>query len=121
MAILGLGTDVVSIERIKLAKNKHAAFTERILRTSEIEYTAERYERLAGFFAAKEAAVKALGTGIGKISWKDIEISHGEAGAPYLTFYGSALLHAEKLGVRRIHVSISHERQYAVATVILED
>ncbi len=121
MAIVGLGTDVVSVERIKRAQERHEKFSERILRKNEIKYAAGRNERLAGFFAAKEATVKALGTGIGKVSWKDIEVSHTEAGAPHLLFYGSALLYAKELGVRHVHVSISHDRQYAVATVILED
>lgn len=121
MAIVGLGTDVVSIERIRKVNKRHATFPQRILCTGEIEYAAGRVERLAGFFAAKEAAAKALGTGIGVVGWHDFNIIHDDSGAPYLVISGAAQLRAKELGVRHIHLSISHERQYAVATVILED
>ena len=76
---------------------------------------------LSGRFAAREACAKALGTGFAQgVNWLDMEILNDLSGRPVLTLSGAAAAIADRLGVRRVHLSISHERNYAVAMVILE-
>jgi holo-[acyl-carrier protein] synthase len=126
MAIIGLGTDIVEIARLDAEPVKLYKLAKRILTESEIllfddlAYP-QNLRYLAKRFAAKEAAVKALGTGIGRgIGWQQISISNNAFGAPELHFSGEfARLNAIK-GVNRCHLSISDEQDYAVATVILE-
>ncbi|MBD1575155.1 MULTISPECIES: holo-ACP synthase [Vibrio] len=125
MAIVGLGTDVADIERIeKSLQRSGESFAERILVPSEraifdsLKFQA-RY--LAKRFSAKEAASKALGTGIAcGVSFQDFEICNDELGKPVLTLHGQAKNVAEQKGVKHIHLSISDEKRYAMATVILE-
>lgn len=118
--IIGIGNDIVSVDRIKKVDERQRYFRERILTERELSAAAGNIERVAGYFAAKEAASKALGTGIGLVTWKDIEITYNEAGAPQLGFFGEAARLAALRGVQRIFVSISHERTYATAMVVLE-
>ncbi|GAA5192369.1 holo-ACP synthase [Ferrimonas gelatinilytica] len=125
MAIIGLGTDVVEILRIEeQASRLGVRFAQRILTPSELEQwrTHKAPSRLlAKRFAVKEAAAKALGTGIGRgVSFQHIELRHNEAGAPLLHLSGGAAERLAVLGGRHCHVSLSDERDYAVATVILE-
>lgn len=116
--ITGLGIDIVELERVAAAINRNKNFVSRILTETEQGYFDKLSERrkvefLAGRFAAKEAFVKATGTGIGKdYSWHDIEIIPDKNGKPLLQT-------KEKLG--RIQLSISHSRDYAVANVIIEN
>ena len=125
MAIIGLGTDIAEIERIEkaLARNGEP-FALRILSEEEMAKFSRlklqgRY--LAKRFAVKEAASKALGTGISKgVTFHDFSISHDELGKPVLTLTGVAKQIADEMGIHHIHLSISDERHYAVATVILE-
>ncbi len=125
MAIIGLGTDIVDIERIEkvLARNGEA-FAMRILTETELAHFKQLKQRnryLAKRFAAKEAAAKALGTGIAQgVSFQDFIIENDSLGKPCLNFAGEAVRIAQLLGVSNIHLSISDERLYAVATVILE-
>lgn len=121
--IIGLGTDIVEVDRIeKIYTSFGEHFLDKILTLNERKFLQRpRYETIAGFFAAKEATVKALGTGFTHgISAKTIEIAHTDAGAPYLQFYGAAAERLASLAVKHSFLSISHERHYAVATVILE-
>lgn len=76
--------------------------------------------RLAGFFAAKEAVLKAMGTGLANFSWQEIEVRHDSKGAPFFEFNGKVLSFLTENRVSRIHLSISHCKEYAVAQVILE-
>ncbi len=126
--IIGLGTDIVSVERIEkvLAKNE-GAFIDRICRESEKKYLAESRDiktRLAKIWAVKEAAVKALGTGFAQgISFRDIELSHNELGKPQLEFLGRAQEILETLSVgskANVLVSISDDKPFAQAVVIIE-
>lgn len=121
--IIGIGTDIVKIDRIKQAVDRQGRrFAERILCSSELsifETKNQSTSYLAKRFAAKEAASKALGTGIGPISWQDIEISNNNAGAPLLSFRGAAKERMESLGVHQISLSLSDELDYAVAFVVL--
>ncbi|WP_440888739.1 holo-ACP synthase [Vibrio sp. WZ-1] len=125
MAILGLGTDIAEIERIEKALGRTGEpFAQRILSQGEMTKFAELKQKgryLAKRFAVKEAASKALGTGIAKgVTFHDFTVSNDEFGKPVLTLYGVAKQMAESMGVKHVHLSISDERHYAVATVILE-
>lgn len=123
--IVGLGTDIVEICRIEDSLSRLGdKFSKRILTNAELEQmalTQNKTAYLAKRFAAKEAAVKALGLGIGRgISWQHFEVSNDEYGAPKLLITGFAREHCDKLGVKFAHLTISDERHYATATVILE-
>lgn len=124
MAIVGIGTDIVSLTRLRQAVARHPNITARILTADELTWctrgTALNIESFGGFFAAKEAAAKALGTGIGAIGWRDIEIVHNEYGKPLLRWHRQALTLTHTLHVQQSWLSISHERDFAVATVVLE-
>lgn len=125
--IVGIGVDVVDLVRIKkITKNKPIAFVKRILAEPEIEkwqaLTSElrRCEYLAGRFAAKEAAAKALGTGIGAASFTEMITTHDECGKPKLSFLGQTLELAQTRAVNKVWLSISHTETIATAFVILE-
>ncbi|WP_428773027.1 holo-ACP synthase [Vibrio sp.] len=125
MAIVGLGTDIAEIERVEKALSRSGeAFAERIL-TAEEMATYHSLKQQARFvakrFAAKEAASKALGTGIAHgVSFHDFCVSNDDNGKPLLTLSGKAQQLAAQLQVSSVHLSISDERFYAVATVIYE-
>lgn len=123
MAIVGVGVDVIEIARIARAIDQwDRRFLDRIYTAAEQRLCLQRqvpYACLAVRFAAKEAFSKALGTGIGgTVRWKDLEVQQSPAGAPTLLLAPSL---RERLGSVRVHLSLSHSREYAVAVVILED
>ena len=124
MAIVGMGTDIVEIARIEDALSRSARLASRVLTEQEMVIfgaSPEPARYLAKRFAVKEAAVKALGTGIGRgINWHHICVGNNESGAPFLTFSDEFAKRCEEKGVVRSHVSISDEQHYATATVILE-
>ncbi|RDV28086.1 holo-ACP synthase [Alteromonas aestuariivivens] len=124
MAIVGLGTDIVEIARVEQNLARTPRLAERVLTPFELEIFHQHTDParyLAKRFAAKEAAVKALGTGIGRgISWQHITVSNNELGAPSLTFSDGFLHLCEARGINHALVSISDEQHYAVATVVLE-
>lgn len=122
--ILGIGTDIVEIARFEGALERFGErFAERILSPGElVEFrnSSSQARMLAKRFAAKEATAKALGTGIrGDISLASIEVSHDRFGRPELRFRGRAVEKARSLGVSDTHLSISDERHYAVAFVLI--
>lgn len=111
-----LGIDLVEIDRVARAV-KRDRFTERVFTERERQYAAgKRAETLAGMFAAKEAAAKALGTGFKGIRYTDIEILHSDSGAPYIELHGPA---SDLAAGRRAQVSITHNRTSAAAVVLL--
>lgn len=122
--IAGIGTDVLQISRIREALARTPRLPERILTPAEYSAYAESAKPevfLAKRFAAKEAAVKALGTGIGRgISWQHFEISHDPLGRPLLVVLGEAKLRADAQGISRFHLSYSDEKEYVVAFVVAE-
>jgi holo-[acyl-carrier protein] synthase len=123
--IVGSGVDLCEVGRIKDAIARHGRrFVERIYTDREIAYAeskANLYERYAARFAAKEAAMKALGTGMrGGVRWRDFEVTNLPSGRPTLQFHGKAAEWAEKLGVESISLSITHTAIQAMALVILE-
>ena len=121
--IVGLGIDIAELDRIESSYKRFGeAFCKRILTESERLRMPERpVAYLAARFAAKEAAVKALGTGFSQgIGFQDVEIVSEESGKPALVLHGQAQVRAEGMGVRGVHLSISHGRDNAVAVVVLE-
>jgi holo-[acyl-carrier protein] synthase len=123
--ILGLGIDISEVNRIEAAIGRHGrAFLERIFTPAEIEYCERyrnRFERYAGRFAAKEAGMKALGTGWrGGIRWVDFEVTRLPSGQPTLALHGKARELAARKGVERIALSITHSGNTALAEVIFE-
>jgi len=113
---LATGVDLIEIARIEEVIARHGRhYLERIYTPAELEQCGKRAESLAGRFAAKEAVAKALGSGIGDISWKEIEILGDEQNAPVLTLHGEAEKKARKLGVTTWSVSISHSQSHSVA------
>jgi holo-[acyl-carrier protein] synthase len=123
--IVGSGIDLCEVPRIEEAITRYGArFLERLFTPHEIAYAdrkANRFERYAARFAAKEAGMKALGTGWrGGITWRDFEVANLPSGRPTLRFYGKAAEIAEKLGVHNIALSLTHTREQAMAVVILE-
>lgn len=124
MAIAGLGTDIVEIARFDVETASRDRLARRVLTPAEWDIYAAHNQParyLAKRFAAKEAAVKALGTGIGRgISWQQIIVSNNEAGAPAIAFNGEFAQRCELRGIVNAHLSLSDEQHYAVATVILE-
>jgi holo-[acyl-carrier protein] synthase len=123
--ILGIGTDVIEVRRIKEALERHGdRIAKRLFTPLEIEYCSSRKNaalHYAGRFAAKEAAFKAMGRGWGgEIAWKDVEIYNAPSGAPHLNFYGKALEVVKEKKMTAPHVSISHVEEIATAIVVLE-
>lgn len=122
--ILGLGIDITELDRIKSSLDKFGErFMNTFLTAKEIELVPEvnKVQHLSARFAAKEAAVKALGTGFAEgITFKNVEIFNLNSGAPELTFNGKGLERSLELGVERILISVSHGRDTAAAVVILE-
>jgi len=120
--IKGVGTDIIEIERIKKALEKRESFVERLFtKKEEILFRSRNYrvETIAGNFAAKEAVSKALGTGI-IFSWKDIEILRNEDGKPYVVLSGMAKKIYDEMDCKNIQVSISHNKEHAIANCMIE-
>jgi holo-[acyl-carrier protein] synthase len=125
MAILGIGTDIVECLRIAQMIERHGElFISRVYTDHEIEYCSARKaatQHYAGRWAAKEAVLKALGTGWRRgIGWRDIEIRNDRNGSPSVTLRGGACEVSEESGIRRMHVSISHSHTHAMACAIAE-
>jgi holo-[acyl-carrier-protein] synthase len=117
--ILRTGIDLVRIDRLQSQRPEiRRRFLQRVFTEGELAEVGHSDASLAGRFAAKEAASKMLGSGIGKVRWQDIEIRRGQYGAPELIFHGFALQIADWLGLEKWSVSISHEKDYAVAVVL---
>lgn len=95
-------------------------FIDRVFTEAEQAYCGDQDQHLAGRFAAKEAASKALGCGIGEISFREAEILNDELGMPVLFLHGKAAERAERLGLKQWSVSITHLKEYAAAVVVME-
>lgn len=123
--ILGTGIDLAEVDRIREAVEKYGRrFLERVFTEQEIAYVeskANRYERYAARFAAKEAGMKAIGTGWRRgVQWKDFEVRNQRSGRPMLLLHGVAAEVARSMGVERIQLSLTHTAAVAQAFVILE-
>ena len=124
--ILGTGVDLAEVSRIKASIERFGEkFIRRIYTPAEIAYVerkANKFERYAARFAAKEAGMKAIGTGWRHgVTWQDFEVANLRNGKPTLLLHGVAAKFAEKLGVKNISLSITHTAELGMAHVILED
>ena len=123
--IVGLGVDITEVDRIEAAVARHGdAFLKRLFTPAEIAYCRKHRncaERFAGRFAAKEATMKALGTGWTRgVRWVDIEIIREPSGKPTLKLSGATRAIADRLGVKNIALTITHDGNTALAQVIFE-
>jgi holo-[acyl-carrier protein] synthase len=123
--IVGIGTDIISVTRLAQMCEKHGhRFTDRVFTAAEQETAGAGpgvYERLAARFAAKEAVMKALGTGWARgVNFLDIEVVTEPSGRPTIRLTGEARARADRKGASQMHLSLSHEREHAIAFVILE-
>ncbi len=124
--IIGLGVDIAEVGRIKAAIERHGeTFLRRLYTPAEREYCERfknKYERYAGRFAAKEAAMKALGTGWSRgVRWVDVEVVRQRGGRPTVKLHGEAGNIADRLSVKNISLSITHTADQAFAQVIFEN
>ena len=124
--IIGLGVDIAEVGRVKAAIERHGeTFLRRLYTPAEREYCERfknKYERFAGRFAAKEAAMKALGTGWSRgVRWVDVEVVRQRGGRPTVALHGEAGKIASELGVKNISLSITHTAEQAFAQVIFEE
>ncbi|MBN1537934.1 MAG: holo-ACP synthase [Anaerolineales bacterium] len=113
------GVDLIEIERVKNVYDRHGArFLHRIFTPDEVADVHGNIPSLAVRFAAKEAAAKALGTGIGQISWQEIEVRRSPTGQPVLFLHRNASRRSQELGITHWSISLSHTVTHAVAVVI---
>jgi holo-[acyl-carrier protein] synthase len=124
--ILGTGVDLAEVHRIRASIERFGErFVRRIYTAAEIAYVerkANRYERYAARFAAKEAGMKAIGTGWKHgVTWQDFEVENLPSGKPTLRFHGVAAQIADGVGVRNVSLSLTHTSELGMAHVILED
>ncbi|HLE41663.1 MAG TPA: holo-ACP synthase [Nitrospirota bacterium] len=121
--IIGIGIDLVKISRIDKAGKHNAAFLERVFTEKEREYCSRQKfsaQHYAGRFAAKEAVLKAIGTGLSAgMKWTDIEVLHGEGGGPIVNISGRVKDLLDLKGVKQVMLTYSHDEGYAVAQVVL--
>jgi holo-[acyl-carrier protein] synthase len=123
--IVAIGIDIVEVSRIEAVFGRRGErFRDRVFTDGEIDYCEKRGSRLMSYaarFAAKEAVMKALGTGWGSgVGWRDIEVVVRDAGAPAIQLRGRALERLLEIGARRVHLSLTHTRELAMAEVVLE-
>lgn len=119
---MGIGTDIIEIERIEKAILKES-FLLKYFTNEERKFFLGKNNKpniIAGNFAAKEAFVKALGTGFGEIKASEIEILRKTSGEPYVNIFGNAKSKSDCMGIKKINISISHCKSYAVAFAVLE-
>lgn len=124
--IVGLGVDIAEVRRVQAAiERRGTPFLRRVYTQTESEYCERfknKFERYAGRFAAKEAVMKALGTGWSRgVRWVDIEVVREGSGRPTIALSGEASKIADRLGVKRISLSITHTGEQALAQVIFEN
>ena len=119
MTVLRTGIDLIEIERIEQAIQRHGErFLQRVFTPAELAEAGGSPASLAARFAAKEATAKALGTGIGAVSWLDIEVLRDHDQPPGLHLHGAAARRASELGLTEWAVSLSHTQTYALASVV---
>jgi holo-[acyl-carrier protein] synthase len=119
--VVGLGTDLVEIERFRLAVQRRARLPERLFSDDERSYAFRHRDpvpRLAARFAAKEAVMKALGVGLGAFKLRDVEVVRNRGGAPMVGLHGKAVVLAEERGVASWHLSLTHSESMAMAVAI---
>lgn len=121
--VVGVGTDLIEIARIRRAIENNPHFLDRVYTEKEIAYCRRKknpWQSFAARFAAKEAVGKALGTGLGRIGLQEIEVVNDAGGQPCIVLYGTAQELAVSRNVQHVHISLSHSEAYAIATAVLE-
>jgi holo-[acyl-carrier protein] synthase len=119
MSSYAVGVDIIELERVAAAVERHGQrFIDRVFTPVEAAICRGRPAELAGRFAAKEAVMKALGTGARGVAWREIEVLLNRRGKPLVYLHGRARQRAEKIGLNGLDVSMSHSREYAVAFVV---
>ena len=119
--MLYVGVDIIEIDRVAAVAARYPArFPERVYTDGERAYSRGRPPQLASRFAAKEAVMKALGTGTRGVGWREIEVVRKPGKAPEIALHGRARARARELGATRLALSLSHSRDYAVASVVIE-
>lgn len=118
--ISGVGVDAVDVARFGAALGRHPAIATRLFTDGEQRDGGGDVQRLAVRFAAKEATMKALGTGIGGVGWRDVEVIRLHSGEPTLQLSAAAATLAARRGVARWHVSLTHTATVAIAMVVAE-
>jgi len=119
MTQYAVGIDMIAIDRVRGALERHdGRFLRRVYTPEEAAFCRGRIAELAARFAAKEAVMKALGTGARGIAWREIEVLPNRRGKPIVYLYGRARERAERIGLHALDVSLTHERDFAVAAVV---
>ncbi|MSQ42388.1 MAG: holo-[acyl-carrier-protein] synthase [Dehalococcoidia bacterium] len=114
-----VGVDMIEIDRVRRVLERHGArFLRRVFTPEEVAFCRGRVPELAARFAAKEAVMKALGTGARSVAWRDIEVLPDRRGKPLVYLYGGARARAERIGLGAIDISLSHLESFAVAVVV---
>jgi len=117
--MLSTGVDMIEVARVEEAALRHGErFFRRFFTAGERAYCGLRYASLAARFAAKEAVAKALGTGIGDVSWQEIEVVNGDRNRPQLVLHGAAKRLAAEQGLTEWSLSLSHTHDHAIAVVV---
>jgi holo-[acyl-carrier protein] synthase len=119
--MLAVGIDIIELSRIASVLERWGdRFLSRVYTVEEIAFSRGRVPQLAGRFAAKEATMKALGTGRRGVSWHEVEVTREPGSPPAILLHGRAQAKADQLGISNITITISHSRDYAIALVIGE-
>ncbi len=123
--VLGVGIDLIDVRRIERSLTRQEGLAERLFCPGEIAYCQEKrypYPHYAARFSAKEAFLKALGTGLrGRMNWLEMEVVLDELGRPTMEIRGECCAVLDRLGGRRVHLSLTHQQDNAAAVVIIED
>ncbi|MPZ99787.1 MAG: holo-[acyl-carrier-protein] synthase [Dehalococcoidia bacterium] len=119
MTTHAVGIDMIEIERVGRVLERHGErFLHRVYTPAEVAFCRGRVPELAARFAAKEAVMKALGTGARSVGWREIEVLPDRRGKPLVYLYGGAQARAERIGLEAIDVSLSHLESFAIASVV---
>ncbi len=119
--VVAIGTDLVELDRFRSTLDRTPTIVDRLFTDDEQAYARRRNdptERFAVRFAAKEAAMKAMGVGVGEVRFRDIEVVRADSGEPSVVLHGSALERAEELGIERVLLTMTHSEASAVAFVV---
>ncbi len=115
------GIDIIEIARVAGVRDRYPRrFLEKVYTAAEQRYARNRSPQLASRFAAKEAVMKALGTGVRGVPWRSVEVMRKRGGPPEAVLHGNAKERADKMGITRIALSLSHSKEFAVASVAME-